>query len=143
MNSHTLAAEPHEDFIATVMRQLEAHGGGHQPALILLPPLRARSDGGALEPRRHPRPEPTPPCAAGLYRQEKLLMRSDCVEKLEIIKKAFLKRKADWQTPMALADIINASVAFVLRHVDFESLESVEDLDLHIASRLDPKGSRL
>lgn len=143
MDSQTVAIEPDEDFIARLLRQLETHGGGSRPpALIFMTPPREKRAETAPDHRRSPRHEMTPPCATGLYRQEKLLMRADSVERLETIKKRFLKRKADWQAPMAMADFVNASVAFVLRHVDFDDLDSVEALDVHIASRLQPRGPR-
>ena len=75
--------------------------------------------------------------STGLYRQEKVLLRSDHVDRIQAIKKDFLERKAHWQPSMALADVINASLAFILRYVDFAELESVEGLDSYITSRLE------
>jgi len=74
--------------------------------------------------------------STGLYRQEKLLLRSDHVDRIQAIKKEFLETKSHWQPSMTLADVVNASIAFVLRYVDFAELNSVEELDSYITSRL-------
>jgi len=54
---------------------------------------------------------------------------------LEEITRGFGRRKEAWRKPAAISDFINAAVGFVLDHVNFNDLESAEEIDDYVANR--------
>ena len=74
--------------------------------------------------------------STGLYRQEKLVLRSEQVESLETIRRDFNLRKPAFRKSITVGEFIDAAVGFMLRHAEFEALESTEDLDRHVASQV-------
>jgi len=72
----------------------------------------------------------------GLYRQAKLLLHSDHMEKLEGIRDDFAKRKLESQKPITVGELVSAAVGFMIRHVDFNALKSGDDLDRHVTAHV-------
>jgi hypothetical protein len=70
---------------------------------------------------------------AGVYRQEKLLLRGDYLDGLERVRRDFALRKAEFRRSLTVGDLVDAAVGLMLRQVDFASLESAEDLERHVA----------
>jgi hypothetical protein len=82
------------------------------------------------------KPAPAATGAPGQYRQVKLLLHSDHVEMLAAIRNDFAKRKSESQQSVLVEDLVGAAVGFMLRHVDFSALKSVNDLDRHVTAQV-------
>ncbi|MBI5239129.1 MAG: hypothetical protein HY926_01520 [Elusimicrobia bacterium] len=92
--------------------------------------------GASPEPARMPEQAEFWPAAsgpAGVYRQEKLLLRGDYLDGLERVRRDFGLRKAEFRKSLTIGELVDAAVGFMLRQVDFSTLESAEDLERHVA----------
>ena len=74
--------------------------------------------------------------APGPYRQVKLLLHNDHIERLEAIRDDFAKRKPESQRSLLVEELVSAAVGFMLRHVDFRALQCVADLDRHVTAHV-------
>jgi len=80
------------------------------------------------------KPAPAATGAPGRYRQVKLLLHSDHIERLEGIRNDFARRKSESQQSLLVEGLVAAAVGFMLRHVDFSALQSADDLDRHVTA---------
>ena len=80
------------------------------------------------------KPAPAATGAPGQYRQVKLLLHSDHIERLEVIRNDFAKRKLESQQSLLVEELVSAAVGFMLRHVDFSTLQSADALDRHVTA---------
>ena len=116
-------------------------GGRHGPLEWLVESGRggaATGCGGGYRPwdlgEDEGKPAPAATGAPGRYRQVKLLLHSDHIERLERIRNDFARRKEDSQQSLLIEELVAAAVGFMLRHVDFSSLQSAGDLDRHVTA---------
>lgn len=65
-----------------------------------------------------------------------MLLHDDYFKQMEDISRDFNSRKAEYRKSMTTADLINAGVGFMLGHVDFNGLESVEEMGQYVAENI-------